>query len=89
MRRDFQSAITLNLYVWENNTMTIKFKNLKDIFVEIRNKYFHMLLGQGSNNFLNMNYDKNDLFRSLNPVFVNWISCIFVKIIQQGLFLYS
>lgn len=89
LRKDFQNAIKLNLYVWENNTMTIKFKNLKDIFVEIRNKYFHMLLGQGSNNFLNMNYDKNDLFRSLNPVFVNWISCIFVKIIQQGLLLYS
>ena len=89
LREDFKKAIKQDFFVFEGNTLTVKFRNIKDIFVEVRNKYFHMLLGQGTNNFLDMNYDKTELFKALNPVFINWISCIFVKIVQHGLSLYD
>lgn len=85
LRRDFEEAVKMDIFTFENNTLEIKFKNIKDIFVEIRNKYFHMLLGKGNDNFIGIDYCINDLFRSLNPIFVNWISCIFVKIIQYGI----
>lgn len=74
-----------NFFTFDENTLTFKFKNEMELFIEIRNRYFHMLLGQGRNNFLNMEYDKNDLFRSLNPVFINWLVFIFVKIVQHGI----
>ena len=64
-------------FIWKRRDM--------ELFLEIRNRYFHMLLGQGRNNFLNLDYDKNDLFNSLNPIFVNWLVIIFVKIIQHSL----
>ncbi|MGO5305599.1 hypothetical protein ACTQ1L_01480 [Agathobacter sp. LCP21S3_B2] len=89
LREDFHKSIKMDLYTFENNTLNVKFSNIKDIFVEMRNKYFHMLIGQGNNNFLDMDYNKNDLFRCLNPVFLNWISCIYIKIIQHGLSLYD
>ena len=89
LKRDLLEAIPMDFYNFDNSTIVIKFGDVKDLFVDIRNKYFHMLLGQGSNNFLNMQYDKNDLFRSLNPIFVNWLSIIFIEIFQQGLLLYT
>ncbi len=89
LREDFKEAIKLDLFTFENDTLVIKFKNIIDIFVEIRNRYFHMLLGQGKNNFLDIRYDKNELFSALNPIFLNWLSVIFVKILQHGLSLYD
>ena len=89
LRKDFTQAIPWDWYTFENDTLTVQFRNVKNLFVETRNKYFHMLLGKGNNNFLDMRYEKNDLFKSMNPIFVNWISCIFVKIIQHGLSLYD
>ena len=89
LREDFKEAIKLDLFIFENDTLVIKFKNIIDIFVEIRNRYFHMLLGQGKNNFLDIRYDKNELFSALNPIFLNWLSVIFVKILQHGLSLYD
>lgn len=85
LKGEFQEIFNIDFYTFEENTLLFKFKNVTEMFIEIRNRYFHMLLGQGRNNFFNMEYDKNDLFKSLNPVFVNWLSIIFVKIIQQGI----
>ncbi len=56
-----------------------------EVFIELRNRYFHMLLGQGKDNFFNIKYNKNELFRGLNPIFANWIITIYIKIIQHGL----
>lgn len=85
LKKEFQEIFKTDFFTFDENTLTFKFKNVMELFIEIRNRYFHMLLGQGRNNFLNMEYDKNDLFRSLNPVFINWLAFIFVKIVQHGI----
>lgn len=85
LKTDFYDIFKTDFFVFSGNTITFKFKSTMELFIGIRNRYFHMLLGQGKNNFLNMDYNKNDLFSSLNPVFVNWITIIFTKIIQHGL----
>lgn len=85
LKSEFQEIFKIDFFTFEGNTLLFKFKKVIELFIEIRNRYFHMLLGQGRNNFLNMEYDKNDLFKSLNPIFVNWLSIIFVKIIQHGI----
>lgn len=85
MKGEFQEFFKIDIFTFEENVLSFKFRNTMDIFVEIRNRYFHMLLGQGKNNFFNMEYDKRDLFKCLNPIFVNWLVIIFVKIIQHGL----
>lgn len=88
-RDDLNKALNIQSYFFEGNTLTVKFGNVIDIFIGVRNKYFHMLLGQGNNNFLDMRYEKNEMFKSMNPVFLNWISCIFIKVIQYKLSLYE
>lgn len=85
LKREFCKCIDGNYYVFENNTLVIEFQNIRKIFNDLRNKYFHMSIGQKQKNFLCLDYNKNDLFYSLNPIFVNWISCIFVKIVQHGI----
>ena len=85
LTKEFQEIFKVDIFTFEGNTLMFKFKNIMELFLEIRNRYFHMLLGQGRNNFLNLDYDKNDLFNSLNPIFVNWLVIIFVKIIQHSL----
>lgn len=85
LKKEFQEIFQTDIFSFEENTLMFKFKNVSELFIEIRNRYFHMLLGQGKNNFLNMNYNKSDLFQSLNPVFLNWLVIIFIKIIQHGL----
>lgn len=85
LKREFSEFFKTDFFEFEENTLSFKFKDVPTIFIEIRNRYFHMLLGQGKNNFLSLEYDKNDLFRSLNPIFCNWLSVIFTKIIQHGL----
>ncbi len=85
LKREFQEIFKMDFYIFEGNSLLFKFKKVTELFIEIRNRYFHMLLGKGKNNFFNVKYDKNDLFRSLNPIFVNWLVIIFVKIIQHGI----
>ncbi|MCI8858467.1 MAG: hypothetical protein HFI71_02915 [Lachnospiraceae bacterium] len=85
LKKEFQEIFQTDIFTFEENTLIFKFKNVTELFIEIRNRYFHMLLGKGKNNFLNMNYNKSDLFQSLNPVFLNWLVIIFIKIIQHGL----
>lgn len=85
LKSEFQEIFKIDFFTFEGDTLIFKFKKVIELFIKIRNRYFHMLLGQGRNNFLNMEYNKNDLFRSLNPIFVNWLVIIFVKIIQHGI----
>lgn len=85
LKSEFQEIFKIDFFTFEGNTLLFKFKKVTELFITIRNRYFHMLLGQGRNNFLNIEYNKNDIFRSLNPIFVNWLVIIFVKIIQHGI----
>lgn len=85
LKEEFNEIINTDIFIFEENTLKFEFRYIREIFIEIRNRYFHMLLGHGNNNFFNINYNKNDLFQSLTPVFMNWLAIIFVKIIQHGL----
>lgn len=91
MKMDFQNSIPeigkkgIHNYYLEANTLKIEFSKMQSILIEIRNKYFHMLAGKGTNNFYGMDYDINDLFRSINPYFMNWIASIYSKIFQYRL----
>jgi len=72
-------------YIIDNNALKIEFRKMQGIIIEIRNKYFHMLAGSGAANFYGLDYDVNDLFRSINPFFINWIASIYSKIFQYRL----
>lgn len=69
---------------FSGSTFSIVFENVLSLFITLRNRYFHMLVGQGQNNFKSTEYDINDLFHSLNPILMNWLSVIIVKIFQHG-----
>lgn len=71
-------------YDFEGSVMFITFSNMISLFTGLRNRYFHMLIGQSRNNFNCVDFDISDLFRSLNPFFLNWIAIIFSKIVQLG-----
>ena len=89
IEKDLKKIISSDIFSFDGDTLYFKFKDVIDIFTSLRNRYFHMLLGQGKDNFFNLAYDKNEIFRNLNPIFLNWISMIYVKIIRQGLLLYT
>lgn len=82
--KDFKKSISANEhYEIKDEKIRIKFDSVHTIFIEIRNKYFHMLIGSGQNNFLEIDYDKNDLFRAVNPIILNWFAIIFMKILSN------
>lgn len=82
LRNEFCEIMDGKEFEFNENTLRISFIKVIDIFIEIRNHYFHMLIGQGKNNFFNIKYDINDLFRSTNLIFINWLVVIIVRIIQ-------
>jgi hypothetical protein len=64
-------------------------KKIRNLFITIRNRYFHMLVGQGQHNFYNTGYDINKLFEALNPAFLSWLIMVFTTIEQHGIELFS
>lgn len=76
-------------FSFSGNTIEFEFRYVIDIFVTIRNRYFHMLAGQGMYNFHNINYDIKELFAGLNPAFLSWLIQIFTSIEQHGVQLFS
>lgn len=71
-------------YNFEGQTFSITFENMMALFICLRNRYFHFLIGGKRINFTSIEYDIEDLFQALNPYFANWIAVIFCKIIQDG-----
>lgn len=71
-------------YNFEGNTMKIRLANIMDLIVTLRNRYFHMLVGQGKENFYDTSYDKRDLFSALNPMFINWLTLIYKEIVDYS-----
>ena len=72
-------------YTFDGNTMKIKFANVADFLITVRNRYFHMLVGKGTENFYETRYDKRDLFRAVNPIFINWLSLIYKEIASYSI----
>jgi hypothetical protein len=70
----------------ENKIIHVPFCNMLDFFVTTRNRYFHMQIGKGMNNFETTEYDINEYFLSINPYFLNWLALIIQKIISYGVY---
>lgn len=71
-------------FEFDDSMLCIKFKDIISAFIQVRNRYFHMLVGSGQRNVDSIRYDINDLFEALNPHLLNWLAIIFVKIVQHG-----
>lgn len=82
IREEFQMIISSNYYVFEGETLKIRFANIADLLITLRNRYFHMLIGKGMNNFYDIRYDKREVFYALNPIFINWIAMIYKEIVS-------
>lgn len=82
---EFQYVIKANYYLFDGNTMKIKFANVIDLVITIRNHFFHMLIGKGGDNFYDTRYDKRDIFEALNPIFINWLAIIYKEIASYSL----
>ncbi|MCI8684096.1 MAG: hypothetical protein HFH50_14185 [Lachnospiraceae bacterium] len=78
---ELQRVISENYYIFEGETMKIKFANVADLLITLRNRYFHMLIGKGTDNFYDIRYDKRELFSVMNPVFINWLTMIYKEIV--------
>lgn len=68
----------------KRDCFSIKFRDMAALFLQMRNRYFHMLNGSGQQNFEALRYDMNDLFRAFNGVILNWLAVIFSRIVQKG-----
>jgi hypothetical protein len=71
-------------YEFIGGVLKIKYENMLDFFCTTRNSYFHMCVGQDHNNFLSVDYDIEEYFRSINPYILNWLAIIFLKVSQYG-----
>ncbi len=81
IQAELQRVLSKNYYIFEGETMKIRFANLADLLITLRNRYFHMLIGKGTDNFYDTRYDKRELFSVMNPVFINWLTMIYKEIV--------
>ena len=81
IEQELQRVLNNISYTFDGNTMKIRFVNIIDLIVILRNRYFHMLLGKGTNNFYDIQYDKRELFYAMNPVFMNWMTLVYREIV--------
>ncbi len=85
IEQELQRIIKTRYYIFDGNTLRIKFANIVDLIVTLRNRYFHMLLGKGPDNFYDIRYDKRKIFYAVNPVFVNWLTIIYREIVNYSI----
>lgn len=86
LKRECDVIYTRVPYVIENGIFQIKFENVLDFFITTRNRFFHMLVGQGQENFSSIDYDIGEYFNSINPCVLNWLSIIIQKISVYGFY---
>lgn len=84
IKAELERIILNPYYIFEGNTMKIRFANIADLLITLRNRYFHMLVGKGTDNFYDISYDKRDIFKAMNPVFINWLSMIYKEIVSYS-----
>ena len=89
VERELNQVLSKTNFSFNGNYMEFEFVDVIDIFTTLRNRYFHMLVGKGQNNFYDINYDKRIIFEGLNPAFLNWLMQIFTAIEQRGVLLFS
>lgn len=81
IEEELEKVIKNTYYTIEGNTMKIRFANVADLIITLRNRYFHMLVGNGKDNFYDTRYDKRDVFLVMNSVFINWLSMIYKEMV--------
>lgn len=84
VKTELQRVTETTYYEFEGNTMKIRLINIVDLIVTLRNRYFHMLVGQGRENFYDTSYDKRDLFSALTPIFINWLVLVYKEIVDYS-----
>lgn len=80
IKEELERVINSAYYVFDGNTMKIRFANVIDLIISIRNRYFHMLVGTGVDNFFDIHYDKREMFLAMNSAFINWLAMIYKEI---------
>ena len=73
-------------YDFDNGVLRLKFEDMLSLFITIRNRYFHMLVGQGQENFESNKYNIEEFFKCINPHLLNWIAMIIQKITVLGFY---
>ncbi len=86
LKRDCTAIYSRFPYAIENGTLRIKFENVLEFFITTRNRFFHMLVGQGQENFGSIDYDIGEYFNSINPYVLNWLSIIIQKVSVYGFY---
>lgn len=73
-------------YEFDNGVLRLKFEHMLNLFITIRNGYFHMLVGQGQDNFDSNKYNMEEFFRCINPHLLNWMAIIIQRISVFGFY---
>lgn len=66
----------------EFSDITVKTHALTSLMINLRNKYFHFLSGNGNNFGSEDIVEANELFLSVNEIFANWLSIIYFEILD-------
>ena len=86
LKRDCNLVYMKVPYAIENGILEVLFDNVLDFFITTRNRFFHMLIGQGQENFSSNDYDIGEYFFSINCCMLNWLSTIILKISVYGFY---
>lgn len=60
----------------------VQYRHLFSILINLRNRYFHFMSGPHDNLTGADLPDPDEFFESINPVFVNWLSYIFFRVLE-------
>jgi hypothetical protein len=86
LKSDMEKVYQKFPYSFEDSVLGIEFKHMLDFLITTRNRYFHMLIGEGQNNFASVEYDISDYFKCINFHLFNWVAMIIQKITVFGFY---
>lgn len=75
-----------NAFNIDNNNLIIEFSHFIDFFTMTRNRYFHLLIGSGQENFKSFDYDVYEYFDLINEHCLNFLSMIIMKIVSYSFY---
>lgn len=66
----------------QDQSLEISYRDVLDLLINIRNRYFHFMSGN-PDNLTGANLpDPDELFKVLNPIFLNWLAHIYFRVIE-------
>jgi hypothetical protein len=75
-------------YSDNGSIITIRYSNVLDLMINLRNKYFHFE-SDNRDNISNISFNGDQFFGSLNDKFANWLSMIFQEILIHGVYKFN